>query len=379
MHKLILILIASGSIVSAQRPSPDFARLPGPVLRVADSLTIDADKAKLEGALTVFPGPRGGLIVYSQWATVTAFDSTGRRMWGHTPKERRELGEVSAFGWRGTEMWVSDASYEQIAMLDQYGNVTKSLEFPSWIRPTFSNRKTFPVFESMRVFALHNDGSLLVHPRSPVSTGAATVYDQTMTHILRVNGDGVIQQTIAKFPTNIISGKDARGDFTFANPVNQSLFRVSPDGMRTVVVGVDTASSRTDTVVVRAMNDRGDTVYTRKFAYPAAGLTDAQVDSIARHQWGNNADFRTRRVKVMPRRAPAVIALALDVDKSLWLTLRGDGRSNTVIGIDAAGNYIGKFPVRSGRAVKAANMGRVWIGEARPDARGNLVRYRLVK
>ena len=383
MKKLSFALLLVASSATAQRASdPGFARLPGPTLRIADSLRIDTRAAKLENPLTVFPGPKGGLIVYSQWRAVTAFDSLGRRIWSkgdERSSERREVAEVTAFGWRGNEMWVSDAAWSQIALLDQYGNVTKSLELPSWVRPTFSNRKAFPVFESMSVLSLYDDGHMLVMPRGDNLSAAAKDFDENARYLVRINEDGIIQRTVAKFPSSSVLAKDSEGQFRYQNPLNQWLFRAAPDGKRVIVVGVDTLAPRTDTVVVRALGEKGDTVFVKKFAYPALSFSETQIDSVGRSMWGNDTDYRERRTKLLPRRAPTVVSVAMDADKSVWLTLRGNATSRSVVGIDAAGNFIGKFELPARRVVKAANLGRVWIGEANNSVRGDLVRYRLIK
>lgn len=387
MRLFLPILIVATSTAVAQKPSADpaFARLPGPQLRIADSIRIDVKQAKLENPLTLFPGPKGGLIVYSQWWTVSAFDSLGRRVWGNAQADRqqrqdREIAEITAFGWRGNEQWASDAGYGQIALLDQFGNVTKSIELPSWVRPSFSNRKTFPVFESMRVFALYDDGSMLVMPRNTVVATGATSYDEKLAYLLRINEDGVIQRTVAKFPSASVLAKTPEGEeFRFLNPLYQSMYRVSPDGMRVIVMSVDTMTPKVDNVTIRALNERGDTVYTQKFTYPAMRYTEAQIDSIGRQQWGNDTEYRERRTRVLSRRAPAVVNLALDADKSLWITLRGNAKTRPVIGIDPSGTFMGKFELPARRVVKAANLGRVWIGEVSNNLRGDLVRYRLTK
>jgi hypothetical protein len=381
--RLPLILCLAAAPALAQKSDPGFARLPGPVLHVADSLTIDLKKAKLENPMTVFPGPKGGLIVYAQWQNVMAFDSLGRRIWSQSRNdrsERPEIAEVTAFGWNREGMWVSDAAWTQIALLDQYGNVTKSLELPSWVRPTFSNRKSFPVFESMRVYALYDDGDMLVVPRGASPLGGGSSYDEHAYYVLRVNDDGVIQRTVAKLPWNFIEGAGPGGDkFRYPNPLNQDIFRISPDGMRTVLVSVDTTAPKTDTIVVRAVNDRGQPVYTQKIAYPAQRLTEAQIDSIGRQQWGSSTDYRERRAKLLPRRAQAYVSVAMDIDKSIWISLRGTATSRSVIGIDPAGKIIGKLELPAARVVKAANMGQLWIGDVRNDQRGDLVRYRVVR
>src|ERR1043165_9554553 len=78
-----LVVAVVASPVHAQRlvPDPGFARLPGPELRIADSIRIDVQKLKIEAPLYLFPAPKGGLVIYAQWRSVWAFDSTGKRLW----------------------------------------------------------------------------------------------------------------------------------------------------------------------------------------------------------------------------------------------------------------------------------------------------------
>ena len=388
MHKLSIALLFTASAASAQRlvPDPGLARLPGPQLRIVDSARVDLLTNKLEPPLTVIPGPKGGVVVYAQWRSVTSFDSLGRRLWSkgqdrNNEQDRREVGEITAFGWDAKEMWVSDAAWGQIALLDQYGNVTKSLELPSWVRPTFSNRKSFPVFESMRVLGRYPNGDMLVLPRNSMSITGATNFDQDANYLVRIDQDGIIQRTVVKFPSPGIRRKDDKGkEFTFTNPHNQWLYRVSPDGMRIVIVNVDTSAAKTDTVVVRALNDRGDTLWTQKFPYPALVYTQAQIDSVAQAWWGNwDTSERDRRAKHMSRRGMSVQQFVMDPDKSVWFSLRGNGSTRAVVGFDAAGKPIGKLLLPARRMVRAANLGALYVGEARAEQRGELVRYRLSK
>lgn len=386
---LATLPLGQASVAAAQRltPDPAFARLPGTPLRIADSLKIDLKGLKIEPPLYVFPGPKKGLILYAQWRSVWSFDSLGRRLWskGYSwddrdrtdRRDRPEVGEVTALGWDANgSMWVSDAAWGQVALLDQYGNVTKSIELPSWVRPSFSNRKTFPVFESMRVYARYPDGSMLVIPRNSMSITGVNNYDEDARYLLRINEDGIIQRTIVKYPSATFRRKDGDREFTFQNPLHQGGIRVSSDGMRTTLFTLDTTDTKMDTLVLRALNDRGDTVWTQKFGYPRLLYTETQMDSIARANWGNETDYRERRMKHLPRRAPAVIDFVQDVDKSVWLTLRGNGSTRPVVGFDAAGKPIGKFLLPHRRVVRAANMGQLWIGEFR-EQRGDLVRYRM--
>jgi hypothetical protein len=389
VKKLSIALLFAISAAQAQRlvPDPAFARLPGPALRVTDSLKIDVQGLKIEPPLYLFPGPKKSLILYAQWRSVWSFDSLGKRLWSKTHswgdndktdrRDRSEIGEVSAVGWDASGTWVADGAWRQIALLDEYGNVSKSIEQPSWVRPTFANRRSFPVFEEMRIYARYPDGSFLVIPRNSMEITGATTYDKDANYLLKVNEDGIIQRTIAKFPSSTIRRKEGDREFTFSNPLNQSAVRVSPDGQRAVVFSVDTSAAKSDTVVLRALNDRGDTVWTQKFAYPTLAYSDTQLDSVARARWGNDTEYRERRMKYMPRRATAVVEFIMDADKSVWVTLRGNGSTRPVVGFDAAGKPIGKLLLPNRRVVRAANMGDLWIAELRFDQRGDLVRYRL--
>ena len=392
VKKLSIALLLAASIAQGQRlvPDPAFASLPGPPLRIADSLKIDVQGLKIEPPLYLFPGPKGGLLVYAQWRSVWSFDSLGKRLWSKTHswgdndktdrRDRSEVGEVTAVGWdKNNEMWVSDAAWGQIALLDQYGNVTKSLELPSFVRPTFANRKSFPVFESMRVFARYPDGSMLVVPRGAMPITGASTYDPDYNYLMKINEDGIIQRLIVKYLSANLRRKDGDREFFFQNPLNQVAVRVSTDGQRVVLFNIDTSAAKTDTVVLRALNDKGDTVWTTKFAYPALKYTETQIDSIARARWGNDTEYRERRMKYMPRRGQAVMEFIMDADKSVWLTLRGNTSTHPVIGFDANGKPIGKFLLPLRRVVRAANNGALWVAEMRAEQRGDLVRYRMAK
>src|SRR5690349_10242926 len=106
----------AASTASAQRlvPDPAFARLPGAPLRIVDSLKIDLKGLKIEPALYPFPAPKNGLILYAQWSSVWAFDSTGKRLWSKgwgndndkkAETDRPQVGEVTAVGWDANGTW----------------------------------------------------------------------------------------------------------------------------------------------------------------------------------------------------------------------------------------------------------------------------------
>jgi hypothetical protein len=383
VRSLVIALCLIGSAAAAQKPAgppkrPNLPELPGPKLRITDSLVMDGAKWKFEQQLNVNPGPNGRIIVHVGWTTLAAFDSMGRRLWSKEKTRDRDVGEVTAVGWRGNEMWISDASFSQIALFDQFGNVTKSLELPSWVRPTFSNRKTFPVFESMRVFAMLPNDEMIVMPRNRMGLVNTPGYDEKSNYIVKVNGDGIIQRTIAKVGNNMLevaaTGKEGR---RFQSSYRTWGSRVSPDGMRTVVVRVDTIAPKSDTVIVTGLDDKGDTVYVRKFGYPAHRWSDTQIDSVGRVRYSWSSEQREQFVKSFPRRVPSFIDMTMDYDKSVWITLRQSGGIAPIIGIDPTGKVIGSLTLPMTLAIKAADRGRLWVSDTRLASKHDLVRYTL--
>jgi hypothetical protein len=358
----------------------EFTRLPGPVLRIRDSVSIDVKAAKLDPPYSLFALPRGRVLVAGSYmAPIAGFDSMGRRIWTKTPRGGSEIADVVATGWVGNQVWLADRVFQQVALIDEYGNVTKSLELPDFVRPTFSNRKNFPVFGSLNVLALYPDNSMLVSPRRPKELTTTSGYDNNSLYILRVSEDGIIQRQLAKVPAQTISIMMRGEKRTIDNPIYRQQYRVSGDGTLIVTVAIDTTSPKRDSITVRGINDRGDTVYTQRFGYPALRYTETQIDSVLRSRFGSSLETRDSVSRLLPRRMSAVTDFLMDVDGSVWLMMRPNGGSRSLVGIDRAGRFIGKFQIDMKRSIKAADRGRLWVGDYRDMDRRPIVRYTLAK
>lgn len=356
----------------------------GPRLKVVDSLRIDGKKNRLDrGDYVVLIGPRGQVVVAFLSGLGAGFDSLGQRLWQNDWP--REIAEVSAIGWRTDGMWVSDRRYGQVALLDSHGIITKSIELPSVIRPTFSNRRTFPVFEDATIAAYLPDGSLIVAPRNPVGVLKTPGFDEKLSYILKVSEDGIIQRTIASFPSvrwaqqqsyeTERKGGIKPPDHLFVNNNFWPKVVVAPDGMRTIVVTVDTANPKLDTIRIRAHKETGDTAYIRKFAAPSDRFTEEEVRVMLRNQWSGRfrAEEMEGRVSAFPRRAPTLTDFVLGRDYSVWIMLRETKAGRTVVGFDAVGQPIGTLLLPLKVRVRAADRGLVWVSAGGAT---DLVRYR---
>src|SRR4029078_13429442 len=175
-----------------------------PALGIVEELRVTLPDARAQRGSAVSVGAEGRMIAVPRWGgDMVAFDSTGKQL----PYKQTiggpthpEIASAERFGWFGKTMWVWDPPSSQIALVDEQLKVTKSLEIPTWIRPTWADRRKYPVFGRMHPLDLYPDGSWLVGPTNPKSLVDTPDYDKTKTYIVRVTESGSIQRTIAKVP-----------------------------------------------------------------------------------------------------------------------------------------------------------------------------------
>jgi len=365
--------------------------IPGlpPRLKLIEGPAIDGRKEKLEGEISVTLGPGGQQLIRSRWDLLKAYDSTGRRLWSLEIGRDGEVGDVAALGWRGSQVWISDRRFSQIALIDN-GAVTKSLELPSWVRPTWTNRKSFPVFGSMDVYALMGDGSMIVMPRRPHALVGTVGYDSTMQYVVHVTENGIIDRPITKLASFDLAFRAgmarAYSDRSDTRPSTWPLpseywprLRVSPDGMRTVTVTVDTTHAVSDTIIVAAMNEKGETVYVRKFGFPRKTFSQAELDSIALFRYPRSSALdRASRSKLLTKTLASVRDVVLGRDYSVWVTLRETDGAKPVVGIDPTGELAGTIYLPRTFWLKAADRNQLWIVDYRTTLR-DVVRYTTAK
>ena len=369
-------------------PGPEIPELPRPRLKLAEGPVIAGRKEQFDMLNGVLLGPGGQMIVHIGWRTLQAYDSTGRRLWKKEFGNDDEIGTIDHVGWRGAQMWIFDSRFSQVALLDR-GVVTKSLEVPSWIRPTWANRKTFPIFGHAEVRALYADGSMLVVPFNPHSIVGTVGYDSTAEYVVNVAESGIIKKTITKYPSADLGSRSARaraeraqsqvGNRWIFAPEFWPYLRVSADGMRIITVSVDTAAATADSIVVAAFSNEGASIYTRKFGFPRSSLTEQQIDSIAAVRiTRGDAETRASLKRMLPRKVASVRDVIVGRDYSVWVTLSERGGAKPTVGIDPAGQIIGTIYIPRTFQLKAADGPHVWAADYRFGLK-DLVRYSYVK
>ena len=152
----------------------------------------------------------------------------------------------------------SDRGYSQVALVDNNGKVTKSIEYASWVHPSWARRRAFPVFGSMDPLAVYADQTMLVMPGRERSLINTPGYDHTVQHLLRISWSGAIQRDIATLPLDNASTDFGMGRVIVNNPrrngtgytmnvpfVPRPLWSVSADGMHIAIAipGVTAADS----------------------------------------------------------------------------------------------------------------------------------------
>ena len=150
-------------------------------------------------------GPSGEIIVASGQLSgaIRGFDSTGKPLSWTLPFGNildSEIRWVWRMGWIGNSLWVADPGFTQIALIDRGGKVTKSLEYPSWVRPAWADRRKFPVFGGLEPLAVYADGSWLVRPSRERSLVSTPEYDKSYSYLLRISESGSIVKLIARIP-----------------------------------------------------------------------------------------------------------------------------------------------------------------------------------
>src|ERR1043165_2845833 len=182
------------SLTEVNEKSAAIRELPPTRLRLTPAQTLDGRRERFEQINAMRIGPAGQLALVirtpdavggaSKWETLRLYDSTGRRLWSLAGSGGDgELGRFSAFGWTSSGMWVFDDRFSQVALIEG-GQVTKSLELPEWYRPSWAQRKSFPVYGAASIFAMLPDGSYIGMPRRAHSLMGAAQYDSTKDYIM---------------------------------------------------------------------------------------------------------------------------------------------------------------------------------------------------
>src|SRR4051812_38484233 len=212
-----LLAAAAGSATAQTTAKPKTS----PGLGVVEDLRIPLAEVRAQRGTIILVGSDGRMIAAPQWGgDMIAFDSTGKPLPGKQPvggPKDPEITFIAALGWVGKTMWVHDPRSDQIALVDPQLKVTKSLETPKWVRPTWADRRKYPVFARFEPLAVYPDGSWLVVPSSERSLVDTPDYDKSMRYFLRVTESGSIQRAIARSRVPA-SPKDPSSRVVFTGP-----------------------------------------------------------------------------------------------------------------------------------------------------------------
>jgi hypothetical protein len=362
-------------------------------LTATEEWAIDGKTQPIGGTAWILIAPDGRVIAAPAFTggRIVAFDSLGRKPQWQLPVGHNrdlEIRFVNRIGWTGTQLWVSDRGYEQIALIDERGKVTKSLETPAFARPTLSDRKKYPVLTSMDPLARYADGSMLVRPVDKANVFETPEFDSTSTSLLRVSSGGIIQGVIATYPADPAVSFDVGGE-THRRPIPmhpRTAWNVSPDGMRLVFISTALTGADSGTFRVVTLNERGDTVYAKRFPFSAMPVSQWQKDSaLARVPAVRGVAIQQVRFALgpkMPKIFPPVLSAVIGRDHATWIALRapaGDTSHTPWLVLDARGEPVGMTKLPRRTVVLAVDRNHAWgmLRAAQMNSTRALMRYRL--
>ena len=324
--------------------APKAKSLAVPALGIVEELRIPLPEVRAQRGSSLLVGADGRMIAVPQWGgDMVAFDSTGKQLpykqtiGGPTDPE---IQYAEWFGWVGKTMWVWDPRSSQIALVDPQLKVTKSLEIPTWIRPTWADRRKYPVFGRMGAMALYPDGTWLVVPSNPKSLVDTPEYDKTMSYMVRINENGTIQRTIVRVPWLPNAPRGGRPDSSKKAARRFAFWLSSPDGSH-IFIGIPSTTPGDSNHVVSMIGEKGDTIYSRPMHF---------ADPVASARIGR--------------------------DGSAWLQLRGRTGDRTWLGLDPSGRERGTVTFENNTFIHDADASRLWTTEKLGNTQ-LLVRYKI--
>ena len=361
-----------------------------PQLKATVDLRIDSALVNPIRQAIVLPRPSGEIVVSPQEAqgSIRWFDASGRALPFKVPISYRsdsDIRWVTRLGWSGSSLVAIDPGFRQIALVDKAGKLTKSLEYPSMIRPGWADRHKYPLFSRYDVVGLYGNGDLLVRPAEAKELMSTKEYDSTYSYFMRTNENGAIQRVIGRIPRTegVIERRSGGSRWVYRVPFfPRTMWDVAPDGSKIAIVsqavsGPDSASYR-----VLVLGEKGDTVLSKSFPAALAAISKKSVDSVLARVSGNLRDhpleeLRGLVAKEIPAMYPPIEGLILGADQTIWLQLHSATAERQWLALDPAGNPIGVASVPKNFVARAADRGHLWGFEAEGDQLRALVRFAI--
>jgi hypothetical protein len=348
-------------------------------LTVTEDWRIDAEKERLTQTTLISIGPAGTIVLAPMYgmnaAEISAWDSAGTKNLWRLPigtGDKYEIRFVNRIGWTGPQLWVSDRSYEQVALIDATGKVTKSIEVPNFMRPTLAERRKWPLFDGNETLARYVDGSFLIRAGPPTKLIDTPGYDTTKVPIMLTNASGVITRMVASIPADVMIAGPRPNQFRPAPLPNRTLYAVSPDGMRLATAAASFAGKDSATFALTMINERGDTVLARRYPFTPQPVDPRSRDSLAKQLGGS-----TPAASALPKFFPALTRLVVGRDRSILVAFRAppkDTASYPFVLIGADGAVIGTGQIPRRYTIGAIDRNHVWALERRVNVTKAIIR-----
>jgi len=382
----ILALVA-GALCAATRVD---AQGKPPRLKATVDLRIDSALANPIRQAIILPGPSGEIIVSPQEAqgTMRWFDANGRALPFKVPVgygRDNDVRWVTRLGWLGSTLVAIDPGFRQFAMLDRAGKVAKSLEYPSMIRPGWSDRHKYPLFSRYDAFGVYANGDLLVRPGEPKELMSTKEFDSTYSYFMRTNENGSISRVVGRVPRNegVLERRSENSRWIYRVPFfPRTMWDIAADGSKIAIVsqalkGPDSASYR-----VTIVGEKGDTLLSRKFPTALVAIPKKSADSALARVSGSLRnhpleELRGLVAKEIPPFYPPIEGLILGADQTIWLLVHSTGPDRQWLALDPAGNPIGVASVPRNFVARAGDRTHLWGFEAEGDQLRSLVRYSI--
>jgi len=357
-------------------------------LNATVDLRIDSALVNPVRQAIILPGPSGEIVVAPQEAqgTLRWFDANGRALPFKVPityGRDSDIRSVTRLGWSGSTLFAIDPGFRQIAVFDRGGKVTKSFEYPSMIRPGWSDRHKYPLFSRYDLLALYPNGDLLARPAEPKELMSTKEYDSTFSYFMRTNENGSIQRILGRVPRNegVLERRSGGSRWIYRVPFfPRTMWDIAPDGSRIAMVSQPLKGADSGSYRVIVIGEKGDTVLSKKFPTTLVAIPKKTVDSAVARVSGNLRDhpldeLRGLVAKEIPPVFPPVEGLILAADQTIWLQLHSTGADRQWLALDPAGNPIGVVSVPKNFVARAGDRTHLWGFEAEGDQLRSLVRY----
>lgn len=371
IRTLGLVLIAVPATLQSQAVVPR--------AYLARDLVIDAKQIKAEGSGAVdfvTVGGDGRMIIMprSLYGGMHGFDAKGQSLGWKLPLggPDSEIGSVQRTGWMGDVLWIADQRFGQLVLVSPSGKVVRTIEFPSWVHPRWAERRKYPLFAAMEPLALYPDSSMLVMPMRPRPVLDTPGFDRSRMTLLRINTGGAILRTVATYDIKegrTIALKDEKGaEFSVAVPFAARRWHVvSPDGQRIALVTPGLTEADSGTFRVTMLDDKGDTVYQRRYPQPAVRVSKFAVDSALARTVASHGMPATQIRPVIARSIPAFRSFLTDVfvglDRSAWVVLHptaDSARTRDALVLDEHGTPVATVQIPAGLAPLVVDREHLW-------------------